>query len=171
MDPNERCPIYPSMLKTQCSHCQGSARGTPSSPRFSLRESNFHGNPVVEVLRNGDQAVPWDKDFRFGLRKAQMLIACVTELREFWLATDAEKLSFSPRLVENKRMGLRINVFVEMHPDFEHSLHGPIDRPWLQLRALPPDATRIGLGTSKCRIICAVEQDLRNWLLKHGVVY
>jgi hypothetical protein len=73
----ERCPIFPSMLKAYCSHCQGTARGTPGNPKFSLKEGIFKGFPVVEVLRDGAAIHPWDDHFRFGRRKAEMLLACI----------------------------------------------------------------------------------------------
>ncbi|MFI5092037.1 MAG: hypothetical protein ACHQIK_01220 [Candidatus Acidiferrales bacterium] len=70
---------------------------------------------------------------------------------------------------ENQRQGLRIQVYVEMHPDFELSEGRPIDRPWLRLQALPPDNDHIGLGTMKCRAICEVEEDLKHWLGRQGI--
>ena len=110
-----------------------------------------------------------DSHFRFGVRKAQILVACVALFREFWRSSDERKLAFKPRLIENQRRGLRIQVYVEMHPDFELSDGRPIDRPWLRLQALPPDNDHIGLGTMKCRAICEVEEDLKHWLQRQGV--
>jgi len=157
------------MLKAYCAHCQGSERGTADNPRFSLKEGYFNGYPVVELLKNGGQVTLSDSHFRFGVRKAQILVACVALFREFWRSSDERKLAFKPRLIENQRRGLRIQVYVEMHPDFELSDGRPIDRPWLRLQALPPDNDHIGLGTMKCRAICEVEEDLKHWLQRQGV--
>ncbi len=42
MSDQEKCPIYPSMLKAYCSHCQGTGRGTAAAnPKFSLMEATF----------------------------------------------------------------------------------------------------------------------------------
>ena len=165
----ERCPKYPSMRKAHCAHCQGTERGTADNPKFSLKEYYFHGYPIVEVLKNGGPVNMWDEHFRFGQRKAEILIACVAVLREFWQSSD-ESLAFKPQLIENQRRGLRIQIYVEMHPDFELSTGAKIDRPWLRLQALAPDdAHHVGLGMMKCRAICAVEEDLKHWLRRHGV--
>lgn len=169
MDDRERCPKNPSMLKAYCSHCQGTQRGTMDNPTYSIKEGLYHGFPVVEVLKNGGSVHMWDSHFRFGLRKAEMLIACSTILREFGWATDDERLAFKSQLIENQRRGLRIQVYIVMHPEFEHSSGETIERPWLRLEALPPDKDHIGLGMIKCRAISAVEADLKRWLARHGV--
>lgn len=169
MDERERCPKYPSMLKTHCSHCQGTAPGTGEKPRFSLKHGHSHRFPTVEILKNGGPVHVWDKHFRFGPRKAEIIIACVAQLRGFWHSTEDQRLAFEPQVIENQRRGLHIQVFMEMQPDFEHSTGLIIERPWLSLQALRPDSVRIGLGPMKCRAICAVESDLRDWLRECGI--
>lgn len=166
MDERERCPKYPSMLKTYCSHCQGSERGTTDNPRFSLKEAfdHVHGYPVVEVLKNGGPVHRYDSHFRFGRRKAEMLVVCLPVLREFGWSTDDEMLEFKPRLIIDRRRGLRVQIYVQMHPDFEYSTGATVERPWLCLQAMVPDNHHIGLGMMKCRAICAVEKDLNDWL-------
>lgn len=169
MASQERCPKNPSMYKAYCAHCQGTERGTTENPRFSLKEDNYYGCPIVEVLKNGGQVTMSDAHFRFGVRKAQMLVACVPVLREFWRASDERKLQFKTQVIPNALGDLRIKVYVEMHPDFELSSGRPIDRPWLRLQALPPDDDHIGLGTMKCRAICEIEEELRQWIRRQGV--
>ena len=164
MASEERCPKNPSMLKAYCSHCQGTALGTEANPRFSIKESYFDGFPVVEVLKNGGPVHVYDSSFRFGVRKALMLLACTDVLRDFWHSTEDERLAFRPRLIEDKRHGLRVQIYVEMHPDFELSTGATVERPWLRLNALPPDKEHIGLGMMKCRAICEVKEDLKGWL-------
>ena len=109
----------------------------------------------------------YDSNFKFGVRKAQMLITCLGVLREFYHSSDEERLAFRPRVVQG-RDGLRVTVLVEMHPDFEHSSGAIVDRPWLQLHA--DEHTRIGLGVIKCRAVCEVQEDLKRWLRTHGVL-
>jgi hypothetical protein len=169
MDDRERCPKNPSMLKVYCSHCQGTERGTADNPKYSLKEEDFYGYPVVEVLKNGGSVHMWDSHFRFGLRKAEMLLACVAIVRKFGWSTDGERLALKPQLVEKRRRGLTVQISVGMHPEFEHSSGAIIDRPWLRLQALPPDIDYIGLGMMKCRAVAAVEDDLKQWLRRHGV--
>ncbi len=110
----ERCPKNPSMLKAYCSHCQGTERGTAENPKFSLKKDTYCGFPVVEVLKNGGQVTMSDSHFRFGVRKAQMLVASIPILREFWRSSDAQRLKFMPRVIENQSQNLRVKVYVEM---------------------------------------------------------
>lgn len=164
----ERCPKNPSMLKAYCSHCQGTERGTADNPRFSLKEVFWDGQPCVEALKNGGQVVLSDSHFQFGIRKAQMLVASLPLLREFWQSSDEMRREFRTQWVEIRKQSLRIKLYVEMHPDFERSDGRPIDRPFLQLQTCPPDNYHIGLGAMKCRAICEVEGNLREWLRKQG---
>lgn len=158
---HERCPKYPSMLKAYCSHCQGTDRGTAGNPRFSLRQGIFNGYPVVEVLKDGGQVVMSDEHFRFGVRKAQMLVACVDVLREFWQSTEAQRYAFKPQQINDQTQHLTIKVRVEVHSDFEHSSGRAINCPWLRLEA---GKDHIGLGVMKSRAICEVKEDLEHWL-------
>jgi len=162
---DERCPKNPSLRRYECSHCQGIVTGTKENPRFSLKEDNFNGYPVVEVLKNGGPIHWYDSHFRFGQRKAEMLLACLPALKEFGWAGDDERLKFEARIVEDDR-GRCIRVFVRMNPDFEHSTGATIDRPWLFLQAMPPEDTHLGLGMMKCRAICAVASQLQGWLVR-----
>jgi hypothetical protein len=171
MDDRERCPKNPSMLKAYCSHCQGTERGTVENPRYSLKEDYFNGYPIVEVLKNGGSIHIWDSHFRFGQRKAEMLVACVSIIRKFGWSTDDERLAVKPQIVDNRRRSLRVQISVEMHREFEHSSGETIERAWLRLQGLPPDTDHIGLGMMKCRAIAAVEDDLRRWLRGLGVTF
>ena len=165
MDQGERCPLYSSMLRAYCAHCQGTARGTPENPRFSLKYDfdSVYG-PTVEVLKDGGSIHSHDEHFRFGRRKAEMLLACLPVLQEFRLSDDAEKIQFKNRVIEDRASGLIVRIFVEMYPEFIRSTGQTVDRPWLRLQALPPDNHHIGLGAIKCRAIWAVQEDLRSWL-------
>ena len=140
----------------------------PTILTFRSKKTITNGWPVVEVLMNGGPVCSWDEHFRFGQRKVEMLVACMHVLRKFWGATDDERRAFPPELIENQTSGLRIQIYVEMHPDFEHSTGRTIDRPYLRLQALPPDNDDIhkGLGAWKCQVICAVEKPLKAWLVK-----
>ena len=164
MSDNERCPIFSSVLKAYCSHCQGTARGTPGNPKFSLKDGTVNGFPVVEVLRDGAAIHPWDEHFRFGKRKAEMLLTCIDVLREFWKTNGDENDRFVPRVVENHTRRLRVRVFVEKHPDFERSDGELVERSWLRLQALPPDDEHIGLGAMKCRAVSELEEELKRWV-------
>jgi len=169
MSDQEKCPIYPSMLKAYCSHCQGTGRGTAANPKFSLREATFKGHPVAEILKDGASIHMWDDHFQFGRRKAEMLVACIDVLRDFWRSNGDEDDIFVPRVIENQGRRLRIRTHVEKHPDFERSDGQTVEKSWLQLQALPPDDDHIGLGVLKCRAVCELEEELKRWLRKQRV--
>lgn len=68
------CPLHPS-LGGFCA-CQN-PRGDDAHPRFSLVEDRFNGCPVIELLKNGGPIHRYDEHFRFGVRVAQMFVACL----------------------------------------------------------------------------------------------
>jgi hypothetical protein len=171
MPDNEKCPLFPSIPRLYCSHCQGTARGTRDNPKFSIKTGYFDGFPVVEVLKDGGAIHLWDSHFRFGLRKAEVVINCIDILRDFWRSNGYERKVFVPRVIENRRRRLSVKIYVELHPDFERSDGETIDRPWLHLKALPPDKEHIGLGVLKCRAVCEVEDEIKKWLREHGLPY
>jgi hypothetical protein len=156
------------MRRVDCSHCQGTAWGTSANPRFSIKEDfdEDHGYPVVEVLKNGCAIHRFDEHFRFGRRKAEMLLACLPALKEFGWASNEERERFPTRIIEDITRRIKVRVHVEMHPDFEYSTGAKIEQRWLRLQAMHPDLDHLGLGVMKCRAVWSVQDDLRSWLRK-----
>jgi len=170
MDQDERCPLYPSLRRAYCAHYQGSTRGTRENPNFSLKYGFDPGyGPTVEVLKDGGAIHLYDEHFRFGRRKAEMLVACLPVLQEFRVSSDTERLQFKERVVEDRARGLVVRISVEMYPEFVRSTGQTVERPWLRLQARPPDNHHIGLGAMKCRAICAVQESLKVWLQGKGM--
>ena len=133
-----------------------------------MKEDEFHGYPIVEVLRDGGPIHDWDRHFRFGLEKAEILLAALPVLKQFALASDEERYNFAPQVVRSHEMRISLNIFVEMRPDFVWSTGELIERPYLQLVPLPVGKRgRIGLGALKCEAICGVQEDLRTWVRSH----
>jgi hypothetical protein len=165
MDQDERCPLYPSLQRAYCAHCHGSVRWTPDNPHFSLKyDFDPAYGPTVEVLKDGGPIHLHDEHFRFGRRKAEMIVACLPVLREFRFSTDIERLQFKQRVIEDRARGLIVRIYVEMYPEFVRSTGQTVERPYLRLQALPPDNHHIGLGALKCRAVCAVQESLNAWL-------
>jgi hypothetical protein len=135
---------------------------------FSLKEGHFNGHPIIEVLKNGGPVHPFDRHFRFGVRKAQMMLACVNILGEFWRADRGEKLRFETQEITDDRHGVQVRISVEMNPYFIYSTGVRIETPWLHLEALRPPNEHIGLGSSKCRAIFTVKKGLEDWLQQQG---
>lgn len=171
MPSQDMCPLYPSFRRSECGHCRNGERITLENPRVSIEEKYLNGHPVVEVLKNGGPVHLWDREFQFGLRKAEMLISCISLIKRFWQSSDDDdRRAFAPCVIENHTSGLRVRVYVEMRPDFVHSSGKTIDRPWLCLQSLAPDDERLGLGVMKCRAICAVQEELKRWLRKSEIL-
>ncbi len=162
----DRCPLNPSMYKRYCSHCQGTSRGTSQNPHFSIVESFYRSYPVVEILKNGGQVHRHDKHFRFGCRIARILLACVPALKRFaWPSNAADRAEFQPQIFTEDVLGVTIEVFATMNPNFvvEDEL---IEIYWLNLKELPSLEIHKGLGVMKCRAVCSVQDELRNWLAR-----
>ena len=161
MDRNEKCPKYPSMLRTQCSHCQGTEWRTAKMPQFSLRQFREHGSPMIEIQKDGGPVHAYDSEFKFTPTTARMIMACMGTIRWFAQSDEKERLEFKGKLVNDRTL-------VTMYMEFETSNGRRVEQPYLKLESLSGNEMRRGLGTMKCQAICAVETDLRNWLQKHG---
>jgi hypothetical protein len=137
--------------------------GTANNPHFSLREFEYEGYPMVEVLKNGGQVTPWDEHFQFGQRKAEIFVACMEILRKFWQSNDDQRRAFPLRVVEKSGLCIQVNV----EREFVYSTGEKIYCPFLRLETLSPPAVVKGVGATKCQALCALENDLNEWLLKH----
>lgn len=149
-----------------CSHCQGRTPVFADSPRYSVVPAfdDVHGFPIIEVLKNGGPVHRYDSHFRFGRRKAELIVACVPLLRDFGWATDEERLRFEPVTVLDETRRKEVHVSVEMQPDFEYSTGETVNRPWLRLAAANFEKVRIGLGVTKCRALWTVRDELKAWV-------
>ena len=162
-----RCD-FSGMDKRSCSHCLKLQRGTQENPVFSIVTGLYEGSPVIEILKNGGPVHRHDQHFRFGSYKARMLLACLPALKRFgWPSHDDDRSLFRPEVFEDRELGVKVEVYVTMNPDFELSSGELIDECWLDVRALPSLETHKGLGVIKCRAVCSVQDDLRAWVLQH----
>jgi hypothetical protein len=136
------------------------------NPEFSIKEDfdEVHGYPVIEILRNGAQIHEYDRHFRFGRRKAKMVLACLPALKKFAWPSDDENLRFQEETFPVPDLGIRVRVFVEVHPDFTRSTGEQITEPWLRLQTVPYDELHLGLGRMKCRAVWSVQDQLRDWM-------
>jgi hypothetical protein len=162
----ERCPLNPSMYKRECSHCQGTARGTSQNPNFSVVESLYHGSPVIEVLKNGAAIHAYDQHFRFGCRKARIILACLPALKRFgWPSSEKDRTEFEPQIFTESKLGITVEVFAVMNPYFVRG-DELIEQYWLDLKELPSLEVHKGLGVMKCRAVWSVQDEIRAWLAR-----
>lgn len=91
-----------NMPQRYCAHCNNLKIPVNKNEinGYSIRESVYLGNPIIEILLNGGPINDFDRNFMFGLTKAKMLMNCVEEIEEFAFLP-AEKLR---RKYKKKRM-------------------------------------------------------------------
>src|SRR6266852_2546169 len=160
------CDKFPSMERRFCAHCQGTLRGTAENPNFSTIEYSYRGYPVVEILKNGGQVHRHDKHFRFGCRIARILLTCLPELKTFaWPSSEKERTEFKPQIFTDSGLGITIEAFVTMSPNFVVS-DEVIEKYWLRLVELPDLEVQEGLGVVKCQAVCSLQDELRGWLAR-----
>jgi hypothetical protein len=168
IDINEKCDLFPSLRRIECSHCQGTAPGTRDNPRFSIEEGfdSEHGYPIVKVLKNGGPVHRFDQNFRFGRGKAVLMLACLESIHDFAYASVAVRLAFQPRVLIDPNRTTRISIYVEPHQYFDYSTGSRVNEPWLWLKTIPSEKPRIGLGAIKCRAIWELRDELKAWVAR-----
>lgn len=159
MDNTERCDKHPSIPKAYCSCTSARRNGTPT---FSMIAGRFEGNPVVEILKNGGPIHRNDQHFVIGVRKAEMLLACVDALKEFGWGSDAERAAFRPRIVQEGRDSIRVSI--EHFTEFVRSTGELVNEPFLRLEAINRPHLVKGLGVMKCRAVWALRDHIGDWL-------
>lgn len=159
----EPCPIHPSIPKDFCS-CRGRGGRTSAGPVFTIRESTFEGYPVIELLKSGGPIHRYDQHFRFGVARAEMLLACLDPIYEFAWASDEERRTFKPRIVQEGPRSIRVSV--EFYEDFTWSTGELIEEPWLRLESLDGRHLVKGLGVMKCRAVWILREEIGEWVAR-----
>lgn len=156
------CSLYPSLKRTGCSHCDGSARGTESNPKYTLTRLPIDPQfgELVEILKNGGPVHRFDEHFQFGRTKCSVMLAAISVIREFAWLPDAHRFSYSCPGICSVEFG-SISVEVRLKKSFIRSTGDLIRRPWLYLEA---DRVRVRLGYQKCRAVSALRDQLRAWV-------
>ena len=158
------CPLHPSLARF-CA-CRTSTRGTGLSPIFSVRESEYQGYPVIELLKNGGPIHKFDQHFRFGVRKAEMFLACLKSIKEFAYGTDEERRRFQSRTEQEGPQA--ILVYVEFRHYFDWSTGQRVEQPWLRLQSGHGYWPRVkDIGAMKCRAIWILREQIGEWFSRN----
>jgi hypothetical protein len=119
---------------------------------------------VVEILKNSGAVHRHDEHFRFGCRVARILLACLPALKTFaWPSSEKDRAKFEPQIFTESKLGIEVEVFVEMNANFV-VYDELIEKYWRNLRELPTLEIHKGLGVMKCKAVCSVQDELRDWL-------
>lgn len=82
-----------------------------------------------------------------------------------WPPSGGNPGEFKPQIFTDSVLGITVNAFVTMNPNFVVS-DALIEKYWLRLMELPDLEVHKGLGVIKCRAVCLVQDQLRNWLAR-----
>ena len=153
--PEEICS-FSGLPQRSCAHCK-----YPRGVRYGLHRGVYKGSPVVEIVKDGGPVHPHDEHFRFGVAKARLLLTALPMIRHFAEVGDEIVDVIPGELAVPDTSGGAVKVWVEMHPEFVRSSGETIDRPWLHMRS---SAVSIGVGYEKAKAICALADQLRQWV-------
>lgn len=144
------------LLSGQCASCSAPRKRqvVDGADRYELCPGEHRGNPVVEVLKNGGPVTPYDRHFRFGVRKAQLLLAAGDLVQRF--ACDGAKLGCQDLIFSGGR------ARGHYHEGFERAPGWRINAPWLHLEA--QGGVKIGVGQQKAKAITALLPALNRWV-------
>jgi hypothetical protein len=80
---------------------------------------------------------------------------------------DEDRILFQPQVLAERDLGVEIEVFATMNPDFVTSNGETVNKYWLDLREMPSLEVHKGLGVMKCRAVRSVPDEIRYWLAQH----
>lgn len=137
-----------------------------SSFNYEIVESIYKDSPVIEILENSEP-FPFDSHFRFGCKKARLILACMDTIVEFSEHTDDNgRSTVKPHTIDSIKFGGEISVSIEPHPEFVHSSGRTINKPWLSLRVMPYESPHISFGLRKAHALVSLKDQIIKWLNK-----
>lgn len=154
MPGEDRCQH--GMIRTQCAICQ-------APPEYEMKESTFKGYPIVELLYRGGPIHERDSHFRFGKKKAMLLLACIKIVEELAATQPGELPNIRDQIVRDRVNGMNISVKVESFTDFELPPDIRINAPWVRLQWESNPDLHIGFGRRKAKAILALKRKLAEW--------
>jgi hypothetical protein len=144
--------------KEWCAHCNSV---DATSLVYELVEGSFQGSPTIEVLRDGGPIHEFDKNFRFGLEKAKLILGAMKAIESF-----SNGLSVQSKAYSDPNTGANTMVHVEPHSDFTRSDGRHVEAPWLRLESIPQSYVKIGIGYQKALACLFLKDELRAWVEK-----
>ncbi|GAB4330539.1 MAG: hypothetical protein Kow0037_06380 [Calditrichia bacterium] len=134
------------------------------SPRYSLFEGSYKGNPVIEILK--DKEPFWDhfsghkSHFRFGLNKAELILYCLEIIEGFVKFNGSHPKYESPVLYETDEgfeFSVKTNSYFERNGKTIYS-------PYIELSA---GLTTIKFGLQKAAAILELQDEIYQFYVKH----
>ncbi len=133
---------------------------------FSVVESRWRGEPVLEILQDGRPfhvVLDGHKSrFRFGVRKARMLLACLREIRVFYASGGTLPVTLDPLTVHSRPW--QCDCMLSRHEGFKRGGHWQA-KPWLKIAS---GNACIGIGVSKAEAVLFLEAEIERFVLQAG---
>jgi len=132
---------------------------------YSIIEKTYHGNPIIEVLKNGEEfglEFPFDQNFQFGLGKAKMILIAMDIIKLFVDSNGEKPEHEKTDKLSNEEHDME--VWCTKYNSF--NWYGRyINRPYLALDSGP---VRIGFGLVKARALIEIEHEIENFVSKYS---
>ena len=146
-----------------CIHCRQKTLPEEVMPQFSTKEDKYKGNPILEILVNGNpwgETYPWDGHFRFGEINAKLILLFSDLIKEF-VDTDSKRPVFGTTI---SRPGQKYNCTCVTSPSFNRSNGRDVYLPFMKLIS---GEFSIGFGTTKAKALIAVWGDIERFVNIH----
>ncbi|MEW6092545.1 MAG: hypothetical protein AB1531_01140 [Chloroflexota bacterium] len=131
---------------------------------YSIAQSVYQGEPVIEVLRNQEVwSSDWDKNFRFGRVKTAMILYSIATIEEFAVAENPGYMIRGSKVrVHDPDMIIRLQTF----PVFINSYGESVHEPFLRLERIDGNQVlhHIGFGQRKAAALVILKIDIEEWL-------
>jgi len=157
---DERCPKT-GLKRSSCYHCQ-------EPPEYSIKEGVFKGLPVVEILHQGGAIHEFDEHFRFGVKKAKLILACMEIVEELAATQFGEMPAIENQTVVDSINGDQISLIVESFREWQHSSGRTIKVPWIRLQSDKYPDVHIGFGQKKAKAIVCLRRKTAEWVDRSG---
>lgn len=133
-----------------------------NDPDYKMVESYFGGYPVVELLHNGGPITEFDQNFKFGVKKAMLFLACMSVVKELALTPLGEIPDIEMRrTVVDKVTGT--SILVQFFREFERPDGRRIEVPWVKLTSVRDPKVHIGFGQRKAKALWELRNEIANW--------
>ncbi len=135
--------------------------------KYESQVGTYQGYPVFEILADGQPfgtVFPYDREFKFGLRKARAIVACLDALEEFSESEGRLPDANTGPLMYLAEGGLAVSVIKEER--FIHSSGQVVNEKFLKLSS--GERRLIGIGRTKARALLDLEDDLRSFCANYG---
>lgn len=153
-----------NMPEKYCAHCLSLKKSKISNEinGYSIKESYYMKNPLIEILYNGGPVNDFDSNFTFGISKAKMIMECFEEIEEF-ASLPFEKLR--KKFKKEKLVGNSV-IRIDYQPEFE--IRGKVLRiPYIKLTKA---GISIGFGQKKAEAIIELKELIKKWIKSNSKI-